>query len=329
MKNNQRLHYIDIIKGIGIFLVVLGHVYRGNIIQNWIYSFHMPLFFIISGWLFGYKNIEPKDFLEITKKKVMTLMLPYIEFYLLSFLYWCMVERYFREFDQGPLWFLPVLLIIELLGLVLIPIIARKNIRNIAMVIIAIFFVAFSIHISKDNIYYIWAMRIIAGFFWYYCGWYFNDLFRKKVESMIEVKSLILCTILLASLSFYLGCLNGRVDVFLAQFNNLALYIICGFLGTAVCYGVALILKKNMLLEFLGKYSLLVMCTHEPIKRAVIKIISVLTKTNTDIIRNGYFSGILITVLVVLAEIVFIGIWRYFYKVSANKWYNFLFKMAR
>ena len=30
----KRLYYIDIAKGIAIFLVVLGHTYRGNIVQN-------------------------------------------------------------------------------------------------------------------------------------------------------------------------------------------------------------------------------------------------------------------------------------------------------
>ena len=47
----KRLNYLDYAKGIGILLVVLGHIYN-NSVKLWIYSFHMPLFFIISGYLY-------------------------------------------------------------------------------------------------------------------------------------------------------------------------------------------------------------------------------------------------------------------------------------
>ena len=46
----MRLEWVDISKGIGILLVIIGHcVYIGGSIHNWIFSFHMPLFFILSG----------------------------------------------------------------------------------------------------------------------------------------------------------------------------------------------------------------------------------------------------------------------------------------
>lgn len=50
----HRIGYIDIAKGIGILLVYIGHCdldYKSNLFL-WIYSFHMPLFFFISGSLF-------------------------------------------------------------------------------------------------------------------------------------------------------------------------------------------------------------------------------------------------------------------------------------
>ena len=45
---DKRLDYLDIAKGIGILLVVLGHIYgNNNVFHVWIYSFHMPLFYFI------------------------------------------------------------------------------------------------------------------------------------------------------------------------------------------------------------------------------------------------------------------------------------------
>lgn len=48
----QRIKWIDLTKGVAIFLMVCGHTGIPSLISNWIWSFHMPLFFIISGMLF-------------------------------------------------------------------------------------------------------------------------------------------------------------------------------------------------------------------------------------------------------------------------------------
>lgn len=62
--NKQRLHYFDVIKGIAILLVVMGHVMIFGIhnidcafIFKFIEKVHMPLFFFISGY-FTYKFID-------------------------------------------------------------------------------------------------------------------------------------------------------------------------------------------------------------------------------------------------------------------------------
>ncbi len=47
---NNRIDYIDIAKGIGILLVLLGHMVPvGEDLRAMIYSFHMPLFFLLFG----------------------------------------------------------------------------------------------------------------------------------------------------------------------------------------------------------------------------------------------------------------------------------------
>lgn len=46
---------IDIMKGIGICAVIAGHTFL-NTIHNLIYSFHMPLFFILSGYFYKRDN---------------------------------------------------------------------------------------------------------------------------------------------------------------------------------------------------------------------------------------------------------------------------------
>ena len=46
----ERLEWVDALKGIGIIAVVAGHVWTRGVVRDAIYSFHMPLFFILSGY---------------------------------------------------------------------------------------------------------------------------------------------------------------------------------------------------------------------------------------------------------------------------------------
>ena len=78
-----RIVEFDIAKGIGIILVVIGHQNIPHSVTNWIFSFHMPLFFILSGFFFSSK----KKFYEIFKRRVKSLIIPYVFFYALNFVF--------------------------------------------------------------------------------------------------------------------------------------------------------------------------------------------------------------------------------------------------
>lgn len=79
----KRNESIDFLKGIAIFSVVLAHCWLlDREIFHFIYSFHMPLFFCISGYLFSAKK-KYKDFLV---GKIKNLIIPYILFFVFSFI---------------------------------------------------------------------------------------------------------------------------------------------------------------------------------------------------------------------------------------------------
>ena len=56
MYNKSRIEYIDIAKGIGILLMVIGHMVSIFPIRQFIFQFHMPMFLIFSGFLFNDKK---------------------------------------------------------------------------------------------------------------------------------------------------------------------------------------------------------------------------------------------------------------------------------
>ena len=77
ISKKERNITFDIIKGIAIYLMVLGHC--GSPGHKFIYLFHMGVFFIISGYFFSEKNYKSYDNLKtFIKRKVKSLYLPFI-----------------------------------------------------------------------------------------------------------------------------------------------------------------------------------------------------------------------------------------------------------
>lgn len=70
--------FIDTIKGATIILVVAGHNLRwGDPIFKFIYGFHMPLFAVVSGYLFYY-SIEKRNLFGIIRQKIITIGIPIV-----------------------------------------------------------------------------------------------------------------------------------------------------------------------------------------------------------------------------------------------------------
>lgn len=83
--SGKRIEYIDIAKGIGILLVALAHAdvsIFSPYLHQWIYSFHMPLFFFLSGYFFNPKTpfwtLLKKRFNSVLKPYFVTILLIYI-----------------------------------------------------------------------------------------------------------------------------------------------------------------------------------------------------------------------------------------------------------
>jgi len=85
IRMSKRVEYIDIAKGIGILLVVMGHNDFGLVspfFYKFIYSFHMPLFFFVSGMFF--KSSLP--FFSLIQRRFDSVLKPYIATIILIFL---------------------------------------------------------------------------------------------------------------------------------------------------------------------------------------------------------------------------------------------------
>lgn len=88
MEQKSRIIWIDNLRCIAMFICVMGHVYMGttpDTLRYYIYSFHMPLFFAISGasYYLQTKNRE-YTFLGMLENKSRGILWPYFVFSMLN-----------------------------------------------------------------------------------------------------------------------------------------------------------------------------------------------------------------------------------------------------
>lgn len=100
--NKERVDWIDVAKGYGIILVIVGHCFnKETIIHNWIFSFHMPLFFLLSGYCFRIEKYKKLRMLIVDK--VNSLIIPYIKFWIIAFLFTVLIPRWRKELSVAQI----------------------------------------------------------------------------------------------------------------------------------------------------------------------------------------------------------------------------------
>lgn len=76
MRNTrERLDWIDAAKGLGILLVVVGHVWTRGPVRDAIYAFHMPLFFLLAGFV-----AQPRPMGDFLRRQWSVMAIPYLAF---------------------------------------------------------------------------------------------------------------------------------------------------------------------------------------------------------------------------------------------------------
>ena len=74
MPRGSRLDDIDIAKGITIILMIIGHSAIPRLLSNFIFAFHMPLFFLVSGLTTSWSKYSLANFI---KHRSRTLLIPF------------------------------------------------------------------------------------------------------------------------------------------------------------------------------------------------------------------------------------------------------------
>ena len=300
MVESKRIKYLDYIKGFALLLVILGHIYiPTNPVKIWLCSFHIPLFFMVSGFLANNKRID----IRITiKKKLKSLIIPYILFGLVFFIFKSKlnpsinlsIENYIFSLlttsNLGALWFLPTLFIIEVVFNALNKLKLHDSIK--ILITILLFLIGLNGNKYYINPYIIVLYRSLVGFGFFMLGKYSFKYIKKIDAPYIDIFFMLLVSIILS-------LKNGCVDLWGLVFYNKVLYVLCSVVGS---FTVILFFKKisnkfdNIkLLNYIGLNSLIIMSTHQ----LILDIINRITGA------WGYSTlfGLVICMIIIIIEV--------------------------
>lgn len=297
----ERLEWLDMARGISIISIILGHIYATNVVKIWICSFHVPLFFIISGCLIKYKSHN--DLKKTIITRVRTVLLPYILFGIIYIL----IEFILTDFDililvndikhlmmfrgVGALWYLPTFFIAECLF------IALKNILKKEIIVLATCITLFVLCLSLPYIYYTYEVlmlvRVSVGVLFISFGYYLFEYIKRTSISYAWIGVMLFLNIVLSNV-------NGLVDLYSIELKNVFLYIANAILGAGGCLFLCKKLKCNRHLKWMGTNSLIIMCTHQ-------NLIFMLRRF-TDNTLNGYILGLFCFLFVLTLEIPVVAI---------------------
>lgn len=287
---------INILKAFAIILVVSGHLGISIIPFFPTYSFHIALFFFISGYLFKEKHLEDIKF--FSKKKAKSLLVPYFWYSIIYLIIAVIVAKFTGVFYGAPiniknyiitpllgsndlllmpaLWFVTQLFI-SLNVFVLIYKYLKKIWNNkyfhlISFLILAILAIQISF-CKQHNIFAFIAIKTLFSIFFIYLGFYYKtfiegkfDIFNPKWIGTI----IVFQSILWLFNTGYKPFIGGTVNLYyiLAQgiFYNRIIPIFTSITGIwaslfilEICYPY---LKNNKFIKQIGENTYHIMAVH-------------------------------------------------------------------
>jgi len=333
----KRIEWIDIAKGLGIIFVIFAHIQSiSQVFLNYIYSFHMPLFFFLSGYLFS--DSKYKTLMEFIKKKAQSLLIPYFVFSIISYIYWALVQirmgddikhpdlfrafigifysdpnHHFMSYNVA-LWFLTCLFSTEILFYIL-----RKKIKieyyiPIVLIALSITGYLFSLYLPFRLP---WGIDVACSAVVFYgVGYIFKTInINDEVMERLPKMSAIL---LLMPIGYILSQFNREIDMASNYLSNYFLFYAGAFAGIFCWIFIAYLIKESTILSFFGKNSLIIFGLH--LKTPVDFFMHKVLRTSAETI-NGNLYGVIDTIITLafLVPVIFI----------INKFFPFLIGKGR
>ena len=284
---NSREQSIDVMKGIAIYLVVLGHLCHGYspVATKLINVCHMPAFFFISGLFFA-RSVDKRPGVKFVVEKVRTLLIPFLIWSGVAFLFSILsmlfvqgnANQIFGEFIEifvkaRSVWFLLVLFLTFIVtwGIKAV----TKNKQGFWIVSLLICLVAF--FACNTEVFRIYKFRWLYPFFLLGILVSEKEYYFDRLVKMKERKLPFQMCVALFVMGTYYACISFGLteEAFYEfqgaqwKFEQVGVYIFCillGLLGTMGILEVSVLISKMSMVQnvlgIVGQYSIDIYVIH-------------------------------------------------------------------
>lgn len=296
---------VDVAKGIGILLVILGHL--KNPLMDFIYAFHMPLFFFVSGMFV--KNGLSLGNMVIGKAK--RLLIPFALYYFLVVIY-KMVKLLVKSsldlgafslnnpnsvfLNVGPIWFLLALFYVFVLWIFF------SRMSHIVRITVALMAALLPLSFYDVNPAYLNSALLALPFFLLGNSFHAMGIYT-KIKSLDRKNQSAFCFMCFMFLIFTPPEYNQL------SFNRIistpTQYILSGLFGTLMTISLSITIvslssRAANLLSKLGNLSLHIMATHFYV---LVALYQVLVKLVGDKVEENMYTSYFWNFIVFLASI--------------------------
>ena len=242
----NREKWLDVTKGIGIIFMVLGHSNAPDRLRLWIYGFHMPLFFILAGFMFNSSKWKKRGLGSLIKNRAKAYLIPYTKYFLINLIVFSFLEliRYKSKYSYknifyyigagiyshdismpncAPLWFLTCLFVSYFFFWALLYFDKQKK-----QFIIVISYILLLLVVCKiENCFQItqlpWHIDValIASVFML-----MGHIFSDKRDYITHNNHRLTSIVLLFGVGTIVIMINGRINMVQNQYQNIVLFIL-------------------------------------------------------------------------------------------------------
>ena len=276
-----REEWIDAAKGIAILAVVLGHTYQfGNAVHSFVYSFHIPLFFLLSGYFC--KPVGPD-----IRKTAARLLLPY---FLLCVVMICISlvstppsAAWFKKMaliilwasggdvpilnisGVGIPWFLMALFLAKIMYGYIQVVFERCKIPEAIRFVVFFGLMLGAWKLSEFVVLPLAFSQAVVAMFYLYCGTLLHreeELFAGRKRAVLAFASFVVWAFTLSQGYFYsIGNLFHVGPLLLGIVMSLSSsYCLIVFCRLFACVGIGKAVQQG--LAFIGMQSLFILCVH-------------------------------------------------------------------
>ncbi len=271
----RRIEWIDCVKGYGILLVLLAHTNIFNSLKFEIYTFHMPLFFFLAGYVFSIKNYS--GFKPFLIKKFKTLIVPYFCFGGVILIYTLMTAGFttynFFDFMKHlllqqrflTLWFIACLFFAEVIFYFILKLTKQDN-RKISIIIIGLAVMSY-LYYRYININLLWNIdTCLTAIPFLGLGFVIKNNKQDFLEKFVKYRY-VFFLLMINTIAGYFNykLYHTGIDMFWNTYNNFVLFYLSATAGILAFILFVRLLPINKAIQYIGENSLIYYALHQSV----------------------------------------------------------------